>query len=184
GNRDHGRRQQVGARVIRQPDLGDRHTAVAGAELEALFVGIEMRQPRACVAHADARAARARAATFGEWRVVLDTQNELATVDSAPKRDSSDTLDLPDTVLDRVLHDRLQNEIRHKRVHRALLNVSRDLEPPLEADLHDLQIATKEVELLSEGNLLLARPLDRVPQQFAQSRDHAPHATRIALDQG
>jgi hypothetical protein len=51
------------------------------------------------------------------------------------------------------------------------------------ADFHDLEVSPKQVELLAERDLLFRRALDGVSEELAQSRDHAPHAARVAFHQ-
>jgi hypothetical protein len=95
----------------------------------------------------------------------------------------ADTLEPADAVLQGVFHQRLQDEIRHQRVLEAPGDPDVDLEPSLETDLHDLEIAPQEDDFLRQGHLGRVRPFERGTQELGQARDHAPHAFRVALHQ-
>jgi len=84
-------------------------------------------------------------------------------------------------VHDGVLDQRLQHEVRHERVHHIRIDIGVHVEPALEAHLHDVEIELQQLQLARQRDLLLARPLERHAQQFAQTRDHATHAARVAL---
>src|SRR5206468_4534790 len=130
-----------------------------------------MREPRARVAQANTGAG----AGFRERGVVLDAEHQLSAVYTSSQRDASGALDLVHAVLDRVLDDRLKDQIRYERVERALLHIRRNLETPLKAHFHNLEIPAQQVELLAKRSLLLVRPFDGVTQQLAEPRDHSPH---------
>jgi len=58
-----------------------------------------------------------------------------------------------------------------------------DIQVPLEADADDIQVALGEGELALQRHFGLVGLIQRGPQQFAQARNHAPHAPRIAFHQ-
>src|SRR5262245_10155666 len=86
-------------------------------------------------------------------------------------------------VLESILDERLKNEIRHESVARPFVDAQRDLQLSLKAHFHDVEISLQQLELPIEWHLLFRRLLERVTQQFAQSRDHATNALWVALDE-
>ena len=58
-------------------------------------------------------------------------------------------------VPDRVLHERLQHQVRHQRIPRIGIDLERNRESILESDLLDLDVVRQQLELLRERDLLL-----------------------------
>src|SRR6185437_13482298 len=71
----------------------------------------------------------------------------------------------------------------HERIAHVVRDVERDCEPALEPHLHDVEVATEELDLAIERNLLLGWLVERVAEELAQPGDHPPNAPRVALDQ-
>src|SRR5437016_4554301 len=84
-----------------------------------------------------------------------------------------------DAVLDGILHERLEHEVRHEAMLCSGIDGRLHLEATLEAHLHDVEIPGEEIQFLLERNLRRRRALDIVAQQIAETRDHASHSTRI-----
>jgi hypothetical protein len=86
-------------------------------------------------------------------------------------------------VADGVLQDRVPEQGRYRRIERVRRQVPNDLESILEADLLDLDIHPKEVDLLPQGNDLVARMVQREPEESAQPGDHLIGNVGIGVDQ-
>src|SRR5690606_26100077 len=79
---------------------------------------------------------------------------------------AADATDLADPVLDGVLDEGLQDQVRHERVPHFGRHPHMQLQTALEADAHDLEIALEERQLLLERDLLLARAFERAAQKL------------------
>ena len=90
---------------------------------------------------------------------------------------------LRDAVLDRVLDERLQQQVRHQRVERVGLDVEADDEAIGEARLLDLEVLCEEVELGLERDFLLAELLERQAQQVAQPHQRPVGGLDVAVHQ-
>src|SRR5262245_16906210 len=86
-------------------------------------------------------------------------------------------------VLQRILDERLKDEIRHERVARSIVDAQRDLEPSLKTNLHDVEVPLQQLQLSLERHLLFRRLLQRVTKELAQPSDHPANAFRIAIDE-
>src|ERR1051326_1184840 len=158
--------------VIRHDDLRDRAAVLGIAQCERCAAAVELFEPRACVAEADAggRAAHAGA-------VVAHADDDAVAV--APR----DDLDDPRlAVLERVLHDRLEDEMRHERVERVGRDVAHRAQASLKADLHDLDVAVEQLHLLAQRHLARGARVDGAAEELAEARDHLARAGGIALD--
>src|SRR5205823_5596828 len=85
---------------------------------------------------------RSRAGRLGEPRAVVPHREMQGPVD-APRADqhAADRGPRRDAVLDRVLDERLENEVRHRRIERLRIGVEHHLQPVAKADLLDVQVA-------------------------------------------
>ena len=88
-----------------------------------------------------------------------------------------------DGVLERVLHQRLQQERRHRRVVQPGRDVPAHLEPVAEAGLLDLQIEPQESQLLLQRRLLPVAVEQRHPQEIGELHDHPSRRGGIVADQ-
>ncbi len=84
---------------------------------------------------------------------------------------------------ERVLHQRLEEEIRHPRVARFRVDVDRHAQPVAEAQAHDLHVALQEVELRLQRHFLRADVLEGHAQQVAQRGDHRIRAAHVLVHQ-
>ena len=73
----------------------------------------------------------------------------------------------------RILDERLEDEVGHAGVERFVVHCEHDLETVAEADLLDLQVAPQERELLAEGNHLRRDVVQHRSQQVPEARDDA-----------
>ena len=87
-------------------------------------------------------------------------------------------------MLERVLDDRLQHEIGDEGAEGLFGNVEVDAEASLEADLHDVDVAAQQRELVAERHFVRRAAVHRLAQQLAEPGDHLPHARGVALDEG
>src|SRR6266568_4897317 len=78
-----------------------------------------------------------------------------------------------DAVPQRILDERLEDEVGHAGVERFVVHCEHYLETVAEADLLDLQVAPQERELLPEGNHLRRDVVEHRPQQVSEARDDA-----------
>src|SRR5207249_9552063 len=103
---------------------GDGARAAAGRpQREALLQSVEMLEARPRVAYADASASfcprpRAGGRIVGRRPVILHAEHQLVTDDVTMEHDPANPVDLAHAVLDRVLDDRLEDEIGDERVQR------------------------------------------------------------------
>jgi len=88
-----------------------------------------------------------------------------------------------DAMSDRVLHERLQHEIRHECISRVGIDPEVHRQPILKSDLLDLNVVREQLELFGERDLLLACAAERHPQQLTQSRYHALGRVPIGGDE-
>ena len=86
-------------------------------------------------------------------------------------------------MLDRVLDERLQDEVRHERVERLGLDVEADNQAVGEARLLDLDVLREEVQFRLQWDFLLADVLERQPQQIAQTHERPVGGLDVAVHQ-
>src|SRR5690606_3601145 len=175
-------RAEVGTGVIGNADLGDDSAAFNRKQIEALRAAVELRKARTGIAQADSLFGAALV-SVERWPVVPDAEHEPLTAPAGVDFDAPGVVHLAHTVLDGVLDERLKNEVGDESRARLGLDVHLDHEPPLEANLHDLEVTLNERQLILERNLLLFGPLERGAQQLAEPGDHAPDAAGVALHQ-
>ena len=65
---------------------------------------------------------------------------------------------------DRVLHERLQDQMRHEREASGGLHLETHCEPLAEARALNVEVRIEARELLVQRNLVLASPLERQSQ--------------------
>src|SRR5262249_35852320 len=115
--------------------------------------------------------------------VVANPQHDVAVGTMCVHFDSTGFLRRGHPVLQRVLDERLKDEIRHEGVARSVVDAQRYLEPSLKANLHDVALPLEQLQFPLERPLLLRRWLQRVTQELAQPSDHPSNAFRIAIDE-
>src|SRR5437016_4137557 len=101
--------------VVGNTNLRHRPTLHARPELERRAVTIELLEPRHGVANADASRLPPPASRLHAWPVVAHADHDLAIVARGLDLNATHVLDPRYAVPDRVLHDRLQDEVRHER---------------------------------------------------------------------
>ena len=116
----------------------------------------------------------------GARAVVVDAQEtgpsrRAPATRTAPPRDARG-----DTVLDGVLHQRLQQQVGHLHRQQIRRNVDADLQTVPKTNLLDVDIALQILDLLGKGHLRAVRVLGGAPQELAESDDHA-HRRVVAL---
>jgi hypothetical protein len=94
--------------------------------------------------------------------------------------DRAAALELRDAVVDRVLDDRLQTEVRDARAPHRRIDVVFDAQPVTKPHLLDGQVVLQQRELFGERHLLPPRPLDGAAQELAQRPDHARGIIAVA----
>src|SRR5919112_3187724 len=119
----------------------------------------------------------------GIGAVVAHPKHQHVTLRRGLDGDASPLVQLLHPVLDRVLHQRLQHQRRHQRIQRLVSDLLPHIEPALESNLHDVEVAPQQLQLLPERNLRTVLRVQAVPQQLTQPCDHPPHSSRIALHQ-
>src|SRR5262245_749287 len=87
-------------------------------------------------------------------------------------------------MLDRVLHERLEDQSRNLGVERVGIDVVIDREPVLKSRLFDLEILLEELEFLVKRNARGARTRERNPKKIAQATDHSVRRLGLGVDQG
>ncbi len=159
--------------------------AVGGREVEAGGVAVERVEAGADVAQPDSAAALALMLVAEAGAVVAEGDDERRAL--APRRD----FDLPrpvfeaaHAVLDGVLGEGLEDQVRDERVEERRRHGLGDLQSVLEADALDVEVAPEEVELVAERDLLRGRVVEGAAEERAQPGDDAPNAAGIALDEG
>src|SRR5687768_2532919 len=172
---------EVGRGVVRQHDLRDGPAFGRPVQRQPLVGAVELLETRARVAEPDAPTSRRRLGAHGlggvhAGAVVPHGDHDIIAGAASAELDAALPFDLAYPVHDRVLDERLQDEVGHERVHHVVVDVLVDRESTLKADLHDVQVQLKQLELAGERDLLLVRSLERHSQELAQARDHAPHA--------
>src|SRR5262245_14325804 len=166
--------------MVRDDDFCDHATAFGLTQRRALFRTVELLQSFTRVAQAKAFGGQL-ADEAGP--VVAHAQYQAVARALGANLDAARAVDLADTMLDRVLRQRLQNEIGYQRIGDLLARLDVDLEPSAEADFHDFKITLQKRQLLLERDLGLVGAFEGVAQQFTQAGDHPSHSTWIALYQ-
>src|ERR1035438_4635149 len=75
-------------------------------------------------------------------------------------------------VTNRVLHQRLKNELRHESLGQSWINREIHAQILPETLFHDSEVAFQQLQLLFERDLLGVCCAQRAPQQVAQVRQH------------
>ncbi len=86
-------------------------------------------------------------------------------------------------MLDRVLHQRLQDQPRHFGVERLRVDVEAHRQPILEPRLLDLEIFLQELQLLLQRHAGRAGSIERDAQQIAQPADHPIGGVGVGVDE-
>src|ERR1043165_4952183 len=158
-------------RAIRHDDLGDRAASLGVAQRERRFAAVVLFEPRACVAEADAGGRLADAGA-----VVAHADRDTVAVAARGDLEHAGL-----AVLERVLDERLQDEVRHERVERLLGDAPLRAQASLKTDFHDFNVAVEQLELLAQRHLVGGARVDRASQQLAEARDHLADARGIAV---
>src|SRR6185503_17533058 len=113
--------------------------------LEAIAVAVEMFEPRPSVGQADAFVKRVVGKADA---VVADFEPQIAALAARDDVDAAAADLRPDAMAQRVFHEWLQYEIRHRGIERVELDLDVDLQPIAEACLFNLEILAQEIELV------------------------------------
>ena len=117
-------------------------------ELEAMAIAVEVLEPGSGVRQADARLKRVQLVGRQPDAVVAHRQREQSVaVRRARDVDPAAADSRADAVAQRVLDERLEKQIRHRRIEHLGIDVDVDDEAIAESRLFDLQILLEEVEL-------------------------------------
>src|SRR5205807_4057 len=88
-----------------------------------------------------------------------------------------------DAVSNRVLDQRLEEQVRDERDARVRGDVELHRESVLESDALDLEIVAEDLELAREGNLLFGDAVERRAQQLAQLGNHSLGGRCVGMDE-
>src|SRR5262249_398552 len=88
-----------------------------------------------------------------------------------------------DSVFDRVLHYRLQQQVRHPGVEHAGFYFHLHRQTILKPDALYFKVAPQKLELLVQRNLLSPCTVQREPQKVTQPRQHFLWRGRLLVDQ-
>src|SRR3569833_1043517 len=162
----------------RQRHRRDRLRVLLALELQARAAGVEQREPRPRTREPGPRFARC---TSERRTIVADAQHDVAIAQLARDLDPPGHGAARDAVLERVLDERRELELRHERIQRALAELPRDLDAIGEPRLLDRDVAGHPRELLAERDLTVGRTAERVAQYAPERYQHADGASGLAL---
>src|SRR5208337_3035992 len=155
----------------RNVDLDDAASAGRIFQGHLVVVVVKLLQARPCVAQADSFW-RNRAVTGKSLTVVADLDPQL--VEDLARRDANAARSAAraDAVANGVLHQRLQEQVRHQRRQRDVLNVHLHLQPVLETRLLDVNVLLQEGQLAAERQFVDTDSVQREAQQVRQLQGH------------
>ena len=78
-----------------------------------------------------------------------------------------------ETMADRILDERLQNQMRHERESSTVVDLELHRQPFAEACALDVEIRIEARQLLLERHLVLAHTLERQPKQRVKLSEHS-----------
>src|SRR5476649_795741 len=108
-----------------------------------------------------------RCRRLGQSRtVVTNGQNQLIAAAARCDLEMPGTVRSGHAVLESIFHDRLQNEVGNQSLQHVRLDGRIDAKRSLKADLHDLEVATQKVELVSNRYFVRAVTVDGVSKQL------------------
>ena len=84
-------------------------------------------------------------------------------------------------MLDRILDERLKNEMRNERGASARRDANGHRQPVLVTHPHDVEVALEKRQLFGKWDLMRPRRLERRAQEIRQLHDHAVRRCRIAV---
>ena len=161
----------------------DRQAGGLAVELEAVVGAEEVLQPRARRRDADALLQRRQRVFRQPDAVVAHFHPQLVALAARGDVDVAGPGLLRDAVLDRVLDERLEDQVRHERVERLGLHVEADDSRSAKRVCSIWRYLREEVELGLERDLLLADVLERQAQQVAQAHQRAIGGLDVAVHQ-
>src|SRR5690606_12446845 len=171
--------------VERERDRSAGAATGRGSEGERGGGSVERVEAGARVAEADALRRALGGLVRQAGAVVLHVEHEAGARSARADGEAAGAvLDAADAVLDGVLDERLEDQVRHERVERAGLDLLGHVERALEADALDVQVVAEEVELVAERDLGGGGLVEGAAQERAQAGDDAADAGGIALDEG
>ena len=86
-------------------------------------------------------------------------------------------------MLDRVLDDRLEDQVRDPRAAQVGRDVERHPQPVLEARLLDLEVHLEELELAGERHELRRVGLEAAAEELLEARDRERRRVPVAEDE-
>src|SRR5579872_538926 len=104
--------------------------------------------------------------------VVVDAQRKCFVQASGRNANRSTMSTFRDSVFDRVLYHRLQNQARNVCREKLCRNVDAEFETFGKTYFLDVEILLREVQLFSKRNLLAVGILEDSPEKIAQSGNH------------
>src|SRR5262245_45677198 len=87
-------------------------------------------------------------------------------------------------MLDRVLHERLEDQSRNLGVERDGIDVVIDRVPVLNSRLFGREVRLEELEFVWKRNARGAGSRERNPKKIAQATDHSVRRLGLGVDQG
>src|SRR5208337_2992215 len=166
----------------RNVDLDDAASAGRIFQGHLVVVVVKLLQASARVAQADSFW-RDRAETGKSLAVVADLDPQL--VEDLARRDANaaGSAARADAVANGVLHQRLQEQVRHQRRQSAGLNIHLHLQPVVEARLLNVNVLLQEGQLAAERKFVDADSIQREAQQVRQLQGHVLGGEAIVAGQ-
>src|SRR5271169_4618968 len=147
--------------AIGNADLYDASAARRIFQHHGMIFVVELLQPAASVAETDAFARRGTAAASETDSVVADFHPYIVVIAPGGNTNQSGRAAWTDAMADGVFHQRLQNQVRHERVHGGRVDGGFHLQAIAEARLLDVDVLLQEHQLLLQGNFLHAHSVER-----------------------
>ncbi len=113
--------------------------------------------------------------------VVAHPEQDPLTVSPCSDLDLAIVLAVRDAVAERVLDERLQDEVRYHRLRHVLVHCPPDAQPVGEAHLFDLEILAREQQLLRQRDFVNVPRLEHASEHVAQARDQLHRDVRLSL---
>ena len=114
--------------------------------------------------------------------VVDDVDDGVALLEPAPDRDAAVAKLLRETVLDRVLDERLQQHARDDQIQRGRIDVLLDAQGRAEANDLDVEVLVDRVELFTKRDEMLLAA-EQPPEQPRELRDEHPRGFGLRPNQ-
>src|SRR5271165_1039617 len=172
----------LGTFAERNVDLDDAASAGRIFQGHLVVMVVELLQASARVAQSDSFW-RDQAVTGESLSVVADLDPQL--VEDLARRDANAARSAAraDAVANGVLHQRLQEQVRHQRRQRDGLNIHVYLQPVLEARLLNVNVLLQEGQLAAERQFVDAHTVQREAQQVRQLQGHVLGGESIVAGQ-